>query len=127
LRDSATIVRATLQLFSTGAVDGLGEDSAFVRAQPVIADFGGKSPSATDVTVTTTLPVLPGPLDTLSFEVRRTLTLWQGTRPLPPALILQLLPEVSSFTRPTFNSTRTPARAPRIIVTYAVKFPFGEP
>jgi hypothetical protein len=127
LKDSATLVRATLQLFSTGTVEGLGEDSAFVSALPTIADFGGKSPTTSDASVTTTVPVLPGPLDTLSFEVRRALTLWQGSRPLPPALVLQLLPEVSSFSRPTFNSSRTPARSPRIIVTYAVKFPFGTP
>jgi hypothetical protein len=41
--------------------------------------------------------------------------------------MLQLLPEVSSYSRAVFGSTRTAGFVPRIIVTYALKFPFGEP
>lgn len=127
LRDSATLVRATLQLIPSSPVVGLGDDTAFVIARPVIADFGGKSPAVTDLTFTTSVPVLPGASDTVSLEVRRQLTSWQGTRPVPPALTLQLSPEVSSFTRVLFGTSRTPGFVPRIIVTYALKFPFGEP
>jgi hypothetical protein len=127
LRDSATLVRATLQLIPSTAVTGLGQDSAFVAARPIIADFGGKSPAVNDASFTTIVPVMPGTTDTVSVEVRRALTLWQGTRPVPPALSLSLIPEASSFTRPTFGSTRTPGLVPRIIVTYALKFPFNEP
>jgi len=127
LRDSATLVRATLQLIPAGPVTGLGGDSAFVLVRPIIADFGGKSPSVSDATFAAVVAVMPGTSDTVSFEVRRALTLWQGTRPVPPALFLSLIPEASSFTRPTFGSTRTPGLVPRIIVTYALKFPFNEP
>ena len=127
LRDSATLVRATLQLIPSSPVVGLGDDTAFVIARPVIADFGGKSPAVTDLTFTTSVPVLPGASDTVSLEVRRQLTSWQGARPVPPALTLQLSPEVSSFTRVLFGTSRTPGFVPRIIVTYALKFPFGEP
>jgi len=127
LRDSATLVRATLQLIPSSPVVGLGDDTAFVIARPVIADFGGKSPAVTDVTFTSSVPVLPGASDTVSLEVRRQLTSWQGARPVPPALTLQLSPEVSSFTRVLFGTSRTPGFVPRIIVTYALKFPFGEP
>jgi hypothetical protein len=127
LRDSATLVRATLQLIPSAPIDGLGDDTAFVVAQPIIADFGGKSPAVTDVTFTTSVPVLPGTSDTVSLEVRRQLTSWQGATPVPPALSLRLSPEVSSFSRVRFGSSRTPGLVPRIIVTYALKFPFGEP
>lgn len=127
LRDSATLVRATLQLIPSSPVVGLGDDTAFVVARPVIADFGGKSPAVNDVTFTSSVPVLPGASDTVSLEVRRQLTSWQGTRPVPPALALQLSPEVSSFSRVLLGTSRTPGLVPRIIVTYALKFPFGEP
>jgi len=127
LRDSATLVRATLQLIPAAPVTGLGEDSAFVAARAIVADFGGKSPPVSDASFSTVVPVLPGTTDTVSLEVRRALTLWQGATPAPPALTLSLIPEAASFSRPTFGSTRTPGLVPRIIVTYALKFPFNEP
>jgi hypothetical protein len=127
LRDSATLVRATLQLIPTTPVVGLNGDTAFVQVQPILADFGGKSAAVTDASFTSEAVVLAGMSDTVSFEVRRALTAWQGEHPVPTALMLQLLPEVSSYGRAVFGSTRTAGAVPRIIVTYALKFPFGEP
>ncbi|HXI22094.1 MAG TPA: hypothetical protein VNH46_13460, partial [Gemmatimonadales bacterium] len=127
LRDSAQLVRATLELLPTGPVPGLAGDTAYVQARPLLADFGSKSPASSDALFITSVPILPGVLDTLSIEVRRSLTLWQGSAPLPPAFMLQLFPEVSSFTRPTFGSSRTPGLMPRLRITYARKFPFQEP
>jgi hypothetical protein len=127
LKDSATLVRATLQLLPSVPIPGLAGDSAFVQVRPIVADFGGKSPSVTDALFTTTVPVVTGSSDTVSFEVRRGVSLWQGANGVPPAFFLQLIPEVSSFTYPTFGSTRTPGLVPRIIVSYALKFPFSEP
>lgn len=129
LRDSATLIRASLQLLPPAAIEGLPGDSTFVNVQPILADFGGKSPAVTDASFTTTLGVLPGPNDTLSFEVRRQLTSWQGTNPVPPALTLALhrVSETSSFSRIVVGSSRTAGQVPRIIVTYALKFPFGQP
>jgi hypothetical protein len=127
LRDSATLVRASLQLIPSAPVQGLEGDTAFVLARPVIADFGGKSPAVTDASFTASVPLLPETTDTVTLEVRPALTLWQGTKPVPPTLFLQLSPEVSSFGRATFGSSRTSGLVPRIIVTYALKFPFGAP
>jgi hypothetical protein len=127
LRDSATLVRATLQLLPTTPTIGLNGDTAFVQVQPILADFGGKSPAVTDASFTAETVILPGMSDTVSFEVRRALTSWQGEHPVPTALMLQLLPEVSSYSRAVFGSSRTTGFVPRIIVTYALKFPFGEP
>lgn len=127
LKDSATLIRATLQLLPPFPVEGLGDDTAFAVIRPIIADFGGKSPAVTDANFGTTVPVLPGTADTISVEVRRQLTSWQGSNPVPPALILSLIPEASSFSRIIVGSSRTPGKVPRIIVTYALKFPFGKP
>ncbi|HSB55667.1 MAG TPA: hypothetical protein VLD58_15005 [Gemmatimonadales bacterium] len=127
LKDSATLIRATLQLLPSAPLAGLTGDTALVVARPILADFGAKSPAVTATAFTTSLPVLPGVTDTVALEVRTQLTSWQGSKPVPPALTLQLSPEVSSFSRFTFGSTRTPGKVPRVIVTYALKFPFGEP
>ena len=127
LKDSVTLIRATLQLVPTVQVEGLGQDTAFAIVQPILADFGGKSPAVNDASFTTSLPVLPGTSDTLSFEVRRQLSSWQGSNPVPPALIMALVPETSSFSRVIVGSSRTPGKVPRIILTYALKFPFGQP
>jgi hypothetical protein len=127
LKDSATLIRATLELQPAGTIGGLAGDTAFVVVQPILADFGGKSPAVSDVNFSTTSPVLPGDTDTISLEVRRQLTSWQGNNPVPPALIMALIPETSSFSRVIVGSSRTPGQVPRIIVTYVPKFPFGRP
>lgn len=131
LKDSATLIRATLQMIPPNPIQGLGEDTAFVTVRPVLADFGGKSPTVNDFSFSTTVAVLPGHSDTVSFEVRRQLTSWQGAKPVPPALHLMMgqdfASETNSFTRLILGSSRTTGAVPRIIVTYALKFPFGQP
>ncbi|MFN8651153.1 MAG: hypothetical protein U0133_20400 [Gemmatimonadales bacterium] len=127
LKDSATIIRATLQLMPAAPLQGLNGDTAQVLVRPVLADFGAKSPGVTTTGFTTATPLLPGTTDTVDIEVRTQLNTWQGSKPVPPFMLMQLSPEVSSFSRFTFGSTRTPGKVPRIIVTYALKFPFGEP
>lgn len=129
LKDSATLIRATLQMVPAVAVDGLAGDTTFVLVRPIIADFGGKSPAVTDAGFTTAVPVLPGSSDTLAVEVRRQLTSWQGASAIPPALNLAISSdlEASSFSRVILGSSRTPGQVPRIIVTFALKFPFGQP
>ncbi len=127
LKDSATLIRATLQLIPPAPIEGLGEDTAFISVRPVLADFGGKSPTLDNLGFVTTEPVLPGVTDTIGVEVRQQLTSWQGAQPIPPVLHLSLIPETSSFSRIIVGSSRTPGAVPRIIVTYALKFPFGQP
>ncbi|HWA57023.1 MAG TPA: hypothetical protein VG692_07205 [Gemmatimonadales bacterium] len=127
LKDSATIVRATLQLLPAIPTEGLNGDSAQLVVRPILADFGAKSPAVTATSFTTARTVLPGLTDTVSVEVRSQLGAWQGSKPVPPALSMQLAPEVSSYSRFVFGSSRTAGKVPRIIVTYALKFPFGEP
>jgi hypothetical protein len=127
LKDSATLIRASLQLIPAVPTTGLNGDTAQVLARPILADFGAKSPAVTSTSFTTALPVLPGVSDTLELEIRSQLNSWQGSKPVPPAITLQLFPEVSSFSRFTFGSSRTPGKVPRIVVTYSLRFPFGQP
>ena len=47
LRDSATIIRATLELVPNGAVTGIPGDSARIDVRGLLTDFGAKSPVTT--------------------------------------------------------------------------------
>ncbi len=127
LRDSAQLLRVTLELVPSAAILGLPGDTAFLQARPILSDFGGKSPTGTDGFYIAIAPLVNGQTDTLRLEVRRAVSLWQGTSPLPPAFMLQLFPETSSFIRATFGSSRSPGFTPRLRVTYALTFPFEKP
>jgi hypothetical protein len=127
LKDSAQLVRVTLELIPTTTILGLPLDTAFLQARPLLADFGGKSPAGTDGFFIAVAPLADGMTDTVRLEVRRAATLWQGSGGLPSAFMLQLFPETSSFIRATFGSSRTPGFVPRLRVTYALKFPFENP
>lgn len=127
LKDSAQLVRATLELVPTGPIPGLRGDTAFISARAILADLGSKSPATSDGFFIATAPMVAGQTDTVRLEVRRALSSWQGSNPTPPAFILQLFPEASSFTRATFGSTRTAGFEPRLRITFAGTFPFDEP
>jgi hypothetical protein len=128
LKDSAQLVRATLELVPAEPVLGLPGDSAFVIARPVLADLGGKSSTTTDASFQGVAGVLPGTTDTLSLEVRRAVLTWQGNSPLPPMFMLQIFPEASSFTIARLGSSQSaPALRPRLRVTYTLTYPFGNP
>ena len=124
LRDSAQILRATLELVPVNPVPGLNGDTAVVTVVPVLADFGSKSPGVTDPSFASFAPVLAGQTDTVHVEMQRVMRLWQGLEPLPSTLWVQLIPETSSFARPEFGSTRTPGFTPRLRLTFARDFPF---
>lgn len=129
LRDSATIVRATLELIPAHPLLGLPGDRATIDARAVLADLGAKSPVTTDARfiVTDTLPL--GSSDTLRLEVTRLVRLWQSATDRPPAIFLILHPEAATFTRPTFGSTHagSPVGPPRLLITYQLPFPFEIP
>ena len=125
--DSATIVRATLELTPTAPIVGLPTDVVQLEARSVLADVGGKSPVNTQ----------PGrvPADTLelgsstvSIEAVRLVELWLGSN-RPSAVVLALDPEGASFTKPIFYSTRAadPALRPRLRLSYLLSFPFETP
>jgi hypothetical protein len=121
------LIRVTLELVPTGPIPGLEGDTAFLQARPLLADLGSKSPAVSDAFYVSFHPMARGESDTVRLEVLRGATLWQGSQPLPPGLMLQLFPEASSFTRATFGSTRTAGLQPRLRVTYARNVQFEAP
>jgi hypothetical protein len=129
LRDSATIVRATLELIPAHPLLGLRGDSAVIDARAVLADLGAKSPVTTDPSfiVSDTLPQASS--DTVRLEVTRLVKLWQASTDRPPAIFLILRPEAASFTRTAFGSTNpaSPVGPPRLLITYQLPFPFEIP
>ncbi len=128
IEDSATIVRATLELVPRSAMLGLPADPALLQAKALLADLGAKSPVTTDERFISadTLPV--GGSDTVRLDMTPIVRLWQASTERPEAVFLSLLPEAGSFTRPVFGSTRSgTVGAPRLRITYLKPFPFETP
>jgi hypothetical protein len=131
IRDSATIVRATLELTPVTTITGLPSDPVRLQARTVLADLGAKSPvgSAAGRVPADTLPA--GTSGTVNMEAVRLVQLWQGTPNRPNSLILSLAPELesASFSSPVFYSTRAadPAVRPRLHISYLLSFPFENP
>jgi hypothetical protein len=119
LRDSATIIRATLELVPDQPVVGIPGDSARIDVRGVLTDFGAKSP------VTQAAPSAwfhPG-TDTVRVEVAPLVALWQGGQGLPNAVRVSLGQEFASFLAPRFRSTRSGGTGPRLRITY--RPPYG--
>jgi hypothetical protein len=129
IRDSATVIRATLELTPVSPISGLPNDPARIFARAVLADLGAKSPVETRIAGIDTLPA--GTSGTVDIEVARLMQqLWLRTTG-PTALILSLPQELEggSFARPVFYSTAAadPAVRPRLHISYLLSFPFENP
>jgi hypothetical protein len=131
ITDSATIVRATLELTPVTPITGLPSDPVRMQAQTVLADLGAKSPVGSALGGVPVDTLQPGTSGTVSLEVVRLVQLWQGTANRPTALMLSLPSELeaASFSHPVFYSTRAldPADRPRLHITYLLSFPFENP
>ena len=129
IEDSATIVRATLELIPAAAVIGLPTDPPLLEARSLFADLGAKSPVVTTDTrfiVSDTISV--GSADTVRLDVTPIVQLWQAVDERPEAVFLSLLPEAASFSRPVFGSTRVETPGPaRLRITYLKPFAFETP
>jgi hypothetical protein len=128
IEDSATIVRATLELIPQSTILGLPSDPAGLLASALLADLGAKSPVTTDerFIAADSLPI--GSADTVRLDVTSIVRLWQSTSERPEAMFLSLSPEAGSFTRPVFGSTRSgTVGPPRLRITYLKPFPFESP
>lgn len=136
IRDSATILRATLELTPVAPISGLPSDPVRLQARPVLADVGAKSPVGSAAGLQAQFPVPADTLEngtsgTIGFEAVRLVELWLGRTARPSALVVALAPELeaASFSRPVFYSTRAvdPAVRPRLRVSYLLSFPFESP
>jgi hypothetical protein len=130
IRDSADIVRATLELTPVAPISGLPTDPARLRARTVLSDLGAKSPLESRIFAPDTLQ--PGTSGLVEVEVVRLVQLgWIANPLLPTALMLSLAPELEGacFSRPVFYSTRAadPAVRPRLRISYQLAFPFENP
>jgi hypothetical protein len=129
IRDSATVVRATLELTPVAPIPGLPTDPARLGARAVLSDLGAKSPVESRVVAVDT--VAAGVSETVDIEMVRLMQLWLTSSSRPTALVLSLSPELEggSFSRPVFYSTRAsdPALWPRLRVSYLLDFPFENP
>jgi hypothetical protein len=128
IEDSATIVRATLELVPASAVIGLPTDPPLLEAKALFADLGAKSPVTTDARFIVSDTLSVGSADTVRLDVTPIVRLWQAVDERPEAIFLSLLPEAASFSRPVFGSTRSAAPGPaRLRITYLEPFPFETP
>ena len=129
VEDSATIVRATLELIPATPLLGLRGDPALLEAHALFADLGGKSPVVTTNARFIAADTIPtAGADTIRLDVTNIVRLWQSTNERPEAIFLQLRPEAGTFTRPVFGSTRSgTVGPPRLRITYLKTFPFENP
>jgi hypothetical protein len=133
--DSASIVRATLELTPVAPVYSLRGDPSFMQAVPVVGDVGAKSPISSDSIAlrlgTDTLPLVLS--DTIQFNVTRHVQVWQASSERPQSIFLRIAPEAATFARAQFFSTRSHAAdpsvlvAPRLRITYQRSFRFETP
>lgn len=127
IRDSSTIIRATLELTPVAPIPGLAGDTVALDVRAVLADLGAKSPRLSNPTTRILTSLLTvGSADTVRVDVTSLVGLWQLPSRLPPTLFLALQPEGSSFSRAVFGSTRQGAPA-RLRLTYVLPFPFETP
>lgn len=124
LRDSVTIVRATLELVPAQPTQGLPNDAGTLNVRGLATDFGAKSPVEPLSLGAVTLPA--NTTDTVRVEIAGVLQFWQAGLLRPPAIFVSISPEVETFTRAAFGSSRTGA-APQIRINYLPRFPFSSP
>ena len=135
IRDSATVVRATLELTPVVPISGLPTDPVRLQARAVTADLGAKSPVSASAGRS---GLFPPPADTVeagattvSLEAVRLVETWLTPTTRPSALMLAFAPDIeaASFSRPVFYSTRAadPAVRPRLRISYLRAFPFENP
>jgi hypothetical protein len=124
IRDSATVVRATLELTPAEPLVGLTRDRTTLEARGVTADIGAKSTAAA---VTLAVATLPDSSDAaFSMDVIGVLASWRGPDGLPQTITLRITPEGASFHQPVFHSTRT-GPGPRLRITYLVPSAVEQP
>ena len=125
VKDSATVLRATLELTPAGPIKGLPGDPGTIQFRGVLVDLGAKSPALAGVAAS--LPVLAGMTGVVSADVRSIVATWFTAKPPPSTLFMGLSPEGGTFARPEFLSTLAPSGGPRLRITYALPSRPGHP
>jgi len=126
IRDSSQIIRATLILVPAAPARGARADSFVVEAHTVLADFGAKSPLVLDATRTDTTMIRVDKKDTVRIEVTNLLQFWVADSTRPEVLMLRSQGEGGQPGEIRFYPSAAAYR-PALRITYARRFPFGEP
>lgn len=127
LRDSVTILRATLELTPNATILGLPNDPALLQAFGVFGDLGAKSPIINFGNTIGSTEIENGSAGMVQVDVTRLVRAWQTDGGLPHVVFLAMAPEAASFTQAVFGSTRGGPAAPRLRLTFYQKFPFEVP
>jgi hypothetical protein len=125
ITDSGQVIRATLELIPAVAAQGIAADSFGLVALPVVTDFGAKSPL--DGTHADTTIVHIGSTDTVHVDVTNILRFWIGDTLAPRTIVLRQVPEGGNFAEIRFYPSSDAAHRPFLRLTYAPRFPFGQP
>jgi hypothetical protein len=136
LRDSVSIVRATLVLVPASPIVSAPDDSMGLWVRRAIADFGAKSPLAqpnpllpADSTAINVAVVPTGVTDTVNVEITQMIRFWQADTAAPHTLVLMEAQsrEGGSFASLRLFSSRVPAFRPVLHITYIPRYAFGTP
>lgn len=125
LKDSAAVVRATLELTPPGPLKGLPNDPGELQIRGVLVDLGAKSPPLGNLAAASALPA--GATGVQSTDLRNVVATWFGPNGVTPTILLGLAPDGGTFSRPEFFSTLAPSGAPRLRLTYALPTRPGQP
>lgn len=131
LKDSAQILRATLELTPAISLDGLPSspsgDSVAVRG--VVVDLGAKSPPLLTGGLQSWGLLKQGTTDLVTIDLLLLATQWQIKDGPPATVFLALTDEVigGGFMQPVFYSTRSATGQPRLRVTYGLPTRPGRP
>jgi hypothetical protein len=125
LKDSAIILRATLELTPAGPLPGLKNDPATLEIRGVLADVGAKSPYLAGLGRSVTIPVDDTGVQIV--DLRDIVGTWFVAGAPPSALVIGINPEGGSFARPAYFSSRSLTGRPRIRITYALPSRPGTP
>lgn len=126
LRDTARIIRATLELSPVEPIAALPGDTARLDVRGVFSDLGPKSPRIAGnggALIQTTI-LAGGSAEPVSIEVSRIAALWNSSSGIPPVLMLSIAPEAATFSNARFGSSRIAGFEPRLRLTYAMPYPF---
>jgi hypothetical protein len=126
IRDSAQIIRGTLNLVPAVAARGIPIDSFAVEVHAVLVDLGAKSPIAGDVARTDSTMIHIGSTDTVRIEITNVLQAWAADSTQPTTLVLKAKDEAQSFAEIRFYPTIATAFRPSLEITYVRRYPFGE-
>lgn len=118
--DSSQVVRATLLLVPTAPAVAAPRDTIRLRADPLTADVGAKSPiflSADTVTQGSVL-IPPAWTDTVRLDITQLVRGWQNDSTFPRSLMLRVVPEAGTVAELRFGSSRSAAGMPSLQLTY---------